>query len=750
MRHALALVLTLVATSAVASSIERISPASIVVGSGEYFLTIEGAELGSHVVYKGPAGRYEVDASASTGKSIVVWVPVEVVNTAGQYEVTVIGGSSAARALLTVTDPEPHPLVILLPDPIVAEAESRKGAIIQYEVSAYGGSDPDPTVTCDPPSGSQFPLGPSEIHCRADNRFGEHAEATLSVFVYDGFSPLLKLPDDITVEAESADGAVVAFEVSAHDAIDGELEVICAPKSGSRFPIGATTVQCEAIDSSLNPAYGSFEVVVREKDDDRVLLIQVPDEITAEATSREGAIVDFTVTTHGSEDPEPEIACDPVSGATFPLGKTEVVCRARDRFGNEVEGRFVVIVADTTPPGLQVEDITVAAERPDGTEVKYEVTASDLIDGEVAAKCEPASGSFFPIGTTRVKCSASDASGNEATAAFEVTVTDETPPRIVFLDVDPDVLSPANHKLVPVDVSVEVVDEGDDAPFCSVVDVTSNEEVVGAGSGGTDFDWRIAGALRVELRAERSGEGNDRIYELRVRCADKSGNAAFGAVTVTVPKGQAESELKIEVPETLVAEATSPDGAVVEYEVRATNARGAHVSASCLPASGSLFAVGRTRVTCTAASDGAQGRARFDVEVSDTTPPHIAALTPSQPLLEASEEQLVPVTLAAAAFDLTDVSPRCAIVDVTSNEAIRAADDGSAAFDWRVTGPLTLDLRAARAADRDRVYEIRVACRDRHANESQGLARVTVVEPGGAGERVDPPQRSSRRRAVGK
>ena len=52
------------------------------------------------------------------------------------------------------------------------------------------------------------------------------------------------------------------------------------------------------------------------------------------------------------------------------------------------------------------------------------LTASDLVDGNnVAVKCEPPSGSTFPLGQSTVNCSATDAAGNNAKESFEVSVT---------------------------------------------------------------------------------------------------------------------------------------------------------------------------------------------------------------------------------------------------------------------------------------------------------------------------------------
>jgi HYR domain len=56
------------------------------------------------------------------------------------------------------------------------------------------------------------------------------------------------------------------------------------------------------------------------------------------------------------------------------------------------------------------------------TRVRFAVSARDDADGRVPATCTPRSGSRFGLGRTRVACSASDSSGNTATASFTVVV----------------------------------------------------------------------------------------------------------------------------------------------------------------------------------------------------------------------------------------------------------------------------------------------------------------------------------------
>jgi hypothetical protein len=74
--------------------------------------------------------------------------------------------------------------------------------------------------------------------------------------------PTLNLPGDITVEATNASGTNVSYSVTASDDRDPNPTVTCTPSSGSFFPVGTTTVGCQATDASGNVATGSFLVHV--------------------------------------------------------------------------------------------------------------------------------------------------------------------------------------------------------------------------------------------------------------------------------------------------------------------------------------------------------------------------------------------------------------------------------------------------------------------------------------------------------
>jgi len=148
-----------------------------------------------------------------------------------------------------------------------------------------------------------------------------------------------------------------------------------------------------------------------------------PGDLTAEATGPDGAVVSFDVSAADAVDGAVEATCSPASGSTFPLGSTAVSCSATDAAGNTGSAGFTVTVRDTTAPVLALPAPISVVTATGGAAVTYAATATDLVDGAVAPVCAPASGSTFPVGTTAVACTATDAHGNAASASFAVTVT---------------------------------------------------------------------------------------------------------------------------------------------------------------------------------------------------------------------------------------------------------------------------------------------------------------------------------------
>jgi hypothetical protein len=185
---------------------------------------------------------------------------------------------------------------------------------------------------------------------------GEPCDAAFRTYVgeADATPPALTLPDDISAPAAGPEGAVVSFEASAADAVDGSVPVTCAPASGATLPVGASTVTCRAEDAAGNVATGSFTVTVAPPPPPppppEPPALDLPDDISAPAAGPEGAVVSFEASAADAVDGPVPVACAPASGATFPVGASTVTCKAEDAEGNAATGSFTVTVTPPPPP----------------------------------------------------------------------------------------------------------------------------------------------------------------------------------------------------------------------------------------------------------------------------------------------------------------------------------------------------------------------------------------------------------------
>jgi len=158
--------------------------------------------------------------------------------------------------------------------------------------------------------------------------------------------------------------------------------------------------------------------------------------------------------------------------------------------------------------------------------------------------------------------------------------------------------------------------------------------------------------------------------------------AAFLAVALGIATpGAVALPAGLTTPGNLTAEATSPKGAVVTYNV--TSDTGAQIA--CNPASGSVFPLGPTTVSCTATDASS---ASFTVTVVDTTPPAFSKVPTSiaskvngvktavvsypKPVARDAVDGVVDVTClpsTKSAFDLGRTQVTCTAGDTRGNES---------------------------------------------------------------------------------
>ena len=118
---------------------------------------------------------------------------------------------------------------------------------------------------------------------------------------------------------------------------------------------------------------------------------------------------------------------------SFSFGSTTVTWTAVDTSGNISSDTQIVTIIDTTIPEIVApSDVTVEATGTSNTVVEIgQATIYDIIQVESVASDSP---DTFPLGETVITWTATDSSGNSATATQTVTVVDTTVPSVTAPD----------------------------------------------------------------------------------------------------------------------------------------------------------------------------------------------------------------------------------------------------------------------------------------------------------------------------
>ncbi|HET6348899.1 MAG TPA: FlgD immunoglobulin-like domain containing protein [Candidatus Krumholzibacteria bacterium] len=255
-------------------------------------------------------------------------------------------------------------------------------------------------------------------------------------------------------------------------------------------------------------------------------------------------------------------------------------------------------IADTTPPTLTCPgDIQVDAVDASGTPATDPAIAAFLAGAGAIDDTDPApvihtdAPAVFPIGTTPVMFTAMDVSGNHSECTSNVTVRDATPP-FIGVTLDKTVLWPPDHKFVTVCATVTTSDNSGTEPAFTLVSITSSEPVNGHGDGHTSPDIQNADYGTADrcfdLRAERSGNGDGRIYSIVYSAMDGSGNAVYDTVEVRVPHDMSASTNGAGASQSALLTSVHPNPFNPETTVEYTLLNGGYVDLTIYDAHGAV------------------------------------------------------------------------------------------------------------------------------------------------------------------
>jgi hypothetical protein len=347
----------------------------------------------------------------------------------GDYTVQVNGCASATSAITTVTvNPTP-------PTPTITP-----GGPTSF---CPGGSV---TLTSSSATGNQWSLNGNPIGGATNQTYVATASGSYTVVVTqsgcssppssavtvtasDTTPPTVSCPANITKSTDPNQCTAVVTYTTPAGSDNCTLPanpVVCSPPSNSTFPKGTTSVTCTVTDAANLTGTCSFSVIVN---DTQLPTITCPSDIlftTPGANDPCGTVNYPAPTTTDNCTPTPTIVCNPPSGSCFAVGMTTVNCTATDGSGNQKMCSFKITVQNPCAAILCPANIIKATDPNQcGAVVSY-AAPTPVGTGCGVISCSPASGGFFPKGTTTVSCTSTAGPG----CAFTVTVNDTQPPVI--------------------------------------------------------------------------------------------------------------------------------------------------------------------------------------------------------------------------------------------------------------------------------------------------------------------------------
>jgi PKD repeat protein len=234
--------------------------------------------------------------------------------------------------------------------------------------------------------------------------------------------------------------------------------------------------------------------------------------LTLEVTDGEATVTDEMILTIGNSEPN----AAPTGGGVYEVG-AEVVLGGdiSDYDGDQLNYRWL-----------------------EGTDVLDSGTIQAIAGGDpVALTPTPVLG--FSLGIHTVTLEVSDDVNDPVSADIRVEVVDTSVPTLSPVPSET-ILWPPNHKMVDIVIEANAHDNSGQPPTLTV-DVTSNEPEEGLGDGDMSPDWaniaidQAAGIITLQLRAERSGSGDGRVYTIAITATDEGGNSSQAAVEIIVP-----------------------------------------------------------------------------------------------------------------------------------------------------------------------------------------------------------------------
>ena len=216
--------------------------------------------------------------------------------------------------------------------------------------------------------------------------------------------------------------------------------------------------------------------------------------------------------------------------AGFPLGAATVTWTATDGTGAQAMAAQSVTVSDTTAPMLTAPpDIQTSSTGPLTPVNVGTATATDLVDPSPAVSNDmPANG--FPVGTTAVVWTATDASGNAMNSTQMVTVSAPTLGPLTLTAPGP-ITMEATAPATPITLGAAMVTGG-----TPPMTITNDAPAGGFPVGATTVNWTVVDAVMVSAMGTQLVTVTDTTAPTITAPADITANqdSNLGPTTVTL------------------------------------------------------------------------------------------------------------------------------------------------------------------------------------------------------------------------
>jgi hypothetical protein len=287
-----------------------------------------------------------------------------------------------------------------------------------------------------------YPVGSTTVNWTVTDIHGNTNTTSQVITVTDNEKPVINnLPVSFSVNAlnnncsnlvtwtrpTATDNCAIASFVSS----DGTYDAL----GFTLLSVGVNTITYTATDVHGNVTTGSFTVTV--VDNQVPIITGCPGNITVNAANGLcSAIVNWNPPTASDNCPGVSLSTNHIQGETFPVGTTVVTYTATDHAGLVTTCSFNVTVVDNQLPVIAcASNISVSNDAGQcGAGVAITAaTATDNCPGVTVAGVRSdalALNAAYPVGTTTITWTATDAHNNTATCTQTVTVTDNENPVI--------------------------------------------------------------------------------------------------------------------------------------------------------------------------------------------------------------------------------------------------------------------------------------------------------------------------------